>query len=115
MHKANLTLILNRYDAMICVAGGFTMSSVKDKDIFEKYEKMDRMNFQSALLTAHLATKFLDEQGFLMLTGAAAVFQGPVNYAFAYGMSKQATHALALHLAERVDIPKTSSVCCILP
>ena len=45
MHKANLTLILNRYDAMICVAGGFTMSSVKDKDIFEKYEKMDMMNF----------------------------------------------------------------------
>ena len=50
-----------------------------------------------------------------MLTGAAAAFEGPVNYAFAYGMTKQATHALALHLAERDDIPKSSSVCCILP
>jgi hypothetical protein len=56
-------------------------------------------------MTAHLATKFLDEQGFLMLTGAATVFEGPVNYAFGYAMTKQATHALALHLAERVDIP----------
>ena len=73
------------------------------------------MNFQSTLLTAHLATNFLDEQGFMMLTGAAAVFQSPVNYAFAYGMTKKATHALALHLAERVDVPKTSTVCCIIP
>ena len=46
------------------------------------------MNFQSALLTGHLATHYLDEQGFLMLTGAAPVFEGPVNYAFAYAMTK---------------------------
>ena len=81
------------------------MGSVKDADVLDKYEKMDKMNFQSALMTAHLATKFLDEQGFLMLTGAATVFEGPVNYAIGYAMSKQATHALALHLSERVDIP----------
>ena len=30
-------------------------------------------------------------------------------------MTKQTTHALALHLAERTDIPKTSTVCTILP
>lgn len=54
------------------------------------------MNAQSALLTGHLASRYLGEQGFLCLTGAATVFEGPVNYAFAYGMSKQATHALAL-------------------
>ena len=50
-----------------------------------------------------------------MLTGAATVFAGPVNYAFGYALSKSTTHALVLNLAERVDIPKTSSVCCILP
>ena len=115
MHNAKLTPTLNSYDTIICVAGGFTMGSAKDKDVFVKFEKMDKMNFQSALLTAHLAPKFLDEKGFLMLTGAAAVFQSPANYAFAYGMTKKATHALALHLDERADIPKTSTVCCILP
>jgi len=97
------------------MTGGFTMGSIKDTDVFVKFEKIDKMNFQSALLTAHLATKFMDEQGFLMLTEAAAVFKSPVNYAFAYGMTKKATYALALHLAERVDVPKTSTVCCILP
>jgi len=29
---------------MITVAGGFDMGSVKDKDVFEKYDKLDKMN-----------------------------------------------------------------------
>ena len=91
------------------------MSSVRDVDIHEKFEEMDRMNFQSALLAGHLSTRFLSEQGFLMFTGAAAVFEGPVNFAIAYAMSKQATHALAVNMAERVDIPATSTVVTILP
>lgn len=32
------------FDSIICLAGGFEMGSVKDKDIFEKYEKLDKMN-----------------------------------------------------------------------
>ena len=91
------------------------MGAIKDNDIFEKYERLDRMCAQSALLTGHLAARFLGEQGFLCLTGAAAVFEGPVNFAFAYGVTKQATHGIALQLAERVDIPKTSDVVTILP
>lgn len=103
------------YNSIICTAGGFEMGTIRDGDVLEKYEKLDRMCGQSALLTGHLAAHYLAEQGFLCLTGAAAVFQGPVNYAFAYGMTKQATHAVALQLAERTDIPKSASVCCILP
>ena len=81
------------------------MGSVKDDNIFEVYEKMDRMNTRSAILTSHLATKYLAEHGLLLLTGASSVFTGPVNYAFAYGVAKSATHALALQMAERTDIP----------
>ena len=47
------------FDSIICVAGGFAVSSVKDNDVIEKYLEMDKMNFQSALLTSHLSTKFL--------------------------------------------------------
>lgn len=50
-----------------------------------------------------------------MLTGSAAVFEGPVNYAYAYAMSKAATHALALSLAKRTEIPESADVCTILP
>ena len=76
---------------------------------------MDKLNFQTALLTGHLSTKYLAPNGFLMLTGAAAVFEGPVNFAYGYAMSKAATHNLALQLAERTEIPESASVCTILP
>ena len=75
------------------------MGSVKDMGIFEAYEEQDRINFQTALLAGHFASHILSPRGFLMLTGAAAVFEGPVNFAYPYAMSKAATHALALHLA----------------
>ena len=50
-----------------------------------------------------------------MFSGAAAVFEGPVNFAYAYAMSKSATHALALQMAERSEIPASSTVVTILP
>ena len=51
----------------------------------------------------------------LMLTGAAAVFEGPVNFAYAYAMSKAATHSLALHLAQRTELPPSSDTITLLP
>lgn len=33
------------YDAIICVAGGFGCSNIKDDNIFEAYEEQDRINF----------------------------------------------------------------------
>ena len=103
------------YDAIIISSGSFEAGSVKDSDIFEVYDRVDKANFQSALLGGHLASHFLNQKGFLMFTGAAAVFEGPVNFAYAYSMSKSATHALALHMAERTEIPESSSVVTILP
>ena len=35
----------SEYDAIVCVAGGFDLSNVKDMDIFKKYEEQDRINF----------------------------------------------------------------------
>ena len=73
------------------------------------------MCFQSALLTGHLATKYLGPQGLLVFTGAAAVFEGPVNFAIGYAMSKSATHSLSLQMSTLAELPSTSTVCCILP
>mmetsp|Transcript_31882 Transcript_31882/g.28230 ORF Transcript_31882/g.28230 Transcript_31882/m.28230 type:complete len:134 (-) Transcript_31882:20-421(-) len=73
------------------------------------------MNFQSALMAAHIATRQLSEEGFLLFTGAAGPFEGPANWAFAYSLTKATTHSLALHMAAGKDIPEKSSVCTILP
>lgn len=103
------------YNSIVCTAGGFQVSHISDNDILEKFHEIDKSCFQSALLTGHLSTKYLAPQGLLVFTGAAAVFEGPVNFAYGYAMSKAATHALALQMAERTEIPESSTVCCILP
>lgn len=51
----------------------------------------------------------------LLLTGAAAVFEGPVTFAYPYYFAKSATHSLAMLLAERTELPETSTVVTILP
>ena len=97
------------------MAGGFDVGNVKDKTIFENFHTQDKINFQPALLAAHMSTQHLAEQGLLMFTGAAAVFEGPVNFAYGYYLAKSTTHALALQMAERKEIPETCSVVTILP
>ena len=42
------------------------------------------------------------------------MFEGPVNRAFGFGITKQMTHAICLQLAERKEL-KGGDVCCILP
>ena len=63
-----------QYQSIICVAGGFDVGEVNDSDVFEKFERLDKMNFQSALMAAHLATRQLSDQGFLLFTGAAGPY-----------------------------------------
>ena len=113
--KADCQAFSKEYDSIICVAGGFGISNIKDANILEAYEEQDRINFQPALMTAHLATEQLSAQGMLMFTGAAAVFEGPVNFAYAYYIAKSATHSLALQMSERKEIPESASVITILP
>ena len=43
--KSNVCCLNYSYDSIICVAGGYEGGSVKDKDVFEKFAKLDRMNF----------------------------------------------------------------------
>ena len=50
-----------------------------------------------------------------MLTGSAAAFEGPVNYAYGFSLSKMTTHALALQMATRTELPENATVITILP
>jgi len=104
-----------KYDSIICVAGGFDVGSVSDISIFEQYAHQDKINFQTALLSGHIATQGLRDEGLLMFSGAAAVFEGPVNFAYAYYLAKSTTHALALQMAERKEIPENSTVVTMMP
>ena len=50
-----------KYNSIICVAGGFDVGNVKDKSIFENFHTQDKINFQPALLAAHMSTQHLAE------------------------------------------------------
>jgi len=99
----------------MCVAGGWVGGSIKDADIFNEVDLMFKLNVQTSLLTGHLATKFLNNQGLLVFTGAAVPFREPTPNMLAYGLSKTATHAIALNMSQGNDIPKDSVVTSILP
>ena len=116
VQAATLTKSLQgKYGAILCVAGGFTMGSIASADIFAQWRQMMELNVMPSLLAAHLATKFLSDQGLLVFTGAAGPFQTPTPGLLAYSLSKNAVHSLALNMAARTDIPSITSVLTILP
>jgi len=110
--RVNLT---SKFDAIICVAGGFGMGPISDPEVFEQLDKMLSVNLYPAILAGHLACSFLNEEGLLVLTGAAAVFKDVTPGLLAYGLSKTATHSLALNLAKREGLPSNCTVATLLP
>lgn len=58
------------------------------------------MNLNPCLLAAHIATKYLADDGLVVFTGAAAVFKEPQPDMIAYSISKTGVHSLALNLTE---------------
>ena len=76
---------------------------------------MIEINLYPSLLTCHLATTFLNDNGIVVLTGSAAVFKDVTPGNLGYGLAKTAVHCLALNLATRENIPSTATVSTILP
>jgi len=80
---------------------------------------MVEMNFQSAFGAAQLAAECLDDDGMVVLTGAAGVAgDSTVSFAIGYGMTKAATHKLAETMAYEPDasgLPAGTRTLCMLP
>mmetsp|Transcript_19704 Transcript_19704/g.38545 ORF Transcript_19704/g.38545 Transcript_19704/m.38545 type:complete len:239 (-) Transcript_19704:2800-3516(-) len=101
-------------DAVVHVAGGFAMGGIKDG--VQPVQKMWEMNAQSAFTAAALAAECLGPQGLLVLTGAQAARKaGGTGFAAGYGMSKAATHQLAMDFANDFCYNSQRNCRCILP
>eukprot|EP00002_Diphylleia_rotans_P007817 TRINITY_DN17485_c0_g1_i1.p1 TRINITY_DN17485_c0_g1~~TRINITY_DN17485_c0_g1_i1.p1 ORF type:complete len:231 (+),score=55.68 TRINITY_DN17485_c0_g1_i1:59-751(+) len=103
-----------KVDAVICVAGGWNGGYPKDDDVFTSLENMYNMNMKSALLAAHIASRFLKEDGLFVLTGASAAL-GPTPFMVAYGMTKAATHHLLDSVVADSNFPQGTRAVAILP
>ena len=104
-----------KVNAVVCAAGGFCMENIASDDVFAHVDKMLAMNLRTAVTTGHIASKYLAEDGLVMLTGAKAALS-PTNWAIAYGATKAATHHIIKSLAAETDaLPKGASIVGILP
>jgi len=104
-----------KYEAIVCVAGGFRTGNLKSEELLDDVEKMYEYNVKSAVCASLIATKFLQPNGILILTGAAAALN-PTPNLLAYGMSKACTHHLVRSLAQKDSgMPEGSIVTAILP
>ncbi|KYQ93835.1 dihydropteridine reductase [Tieghemostelium lacteum] len=102
-------------DTIVCAAGGWVGGNAADEGYLGSVQKMIDMNLYSAFGTAFLGSKFLNENGLLVLTGANAALQ-PTSFMIAYGATKAATHHLIKSLAQPDSgLPNNSTTVGILP
>ncbi|CAG8446154.1 9900_t:CDS:2 [Funneliformis caledonium] len=76
-----------KYDAILCVAGGFSMGNLAKGDFFETVDLMVKKILNSALIASKMSTVNLKEDGLLMLTGVS-VAKAAVHHLFDSIVSK---------------------------
>lgn len=127
--KTELLKHSEKYDSIICTAGGFNGSpllstgvKITDPNFFEAYNQMVKMNVDSTLLSsldadagAHLATQLLKKGGSLILTGASGVYRTAAPDIMSYALAKNMVHAIAHNLSKSKCLPEDTKVWTILP
>ncbi|GBC00678.1 hypothetical protein RclHR1_03940004 [Rhizophagus clarus] len=103
-----------KYDAILCVAGGFCMGNLAKEDFLETADLMLKKILNPSLIASKLSTVNLKEDGFLMLTGVADLQSTP-GY-IGYGIAKAAVHHLFNSIASKGrGLPKNTKFMAILP
>eukprot|EP00405_Crypthecodinium_cohnii_P030242 CAMPEP_0206500506 /NCGR_PEP_ID=MMETSP0324_2-20121206/52525_1 /ASSEMBLY_ACC=CAM_ASM_000836 /TAXON_ID=2866 /ORGANISM="Crypthecodinium cohnii, Strain Seligo" /LENGTH=241 /DNA_ID=CAMNT_0053987687 /DNA_START=69 /DNA_END=794 /DNA_ORIENTATION=+ len=87
------------FDAIVNVAGGFAMGSAKDDDMVANCRAMVDSSLYTSVMAAHVASKFLNPNGLLLLPGAAAALN-PTAWSLPYGICKVAVHHMVRSLAD---------------
>lgn len=108
--------ITNNFDCVINVAGGWRGESLKNEEIVIVNDLMHKQNVASAVLAAYLAKKYLNKNGLLVLTGAAAVKDNYNSNMLAYQLAKNSVHYLTEILAKNPEeLPENSKIITLLP
>ncbi len=104
-----------KLDAILNVAGGWAGGNAASAQFLQNSDLMWKQSVWSSIISASLATKFLNENGLLTLPGAAASLDATPGM-IGYGMAKAAVNHLTKSLAvESSGLPKGTVVTTILP
>ncbi len=112
-----LVPILNNQhlDAILNVAGGWAGGNAASDKLLQNSDLMWKQSVWSSLISASLASKYLNANGVLTLPGSAAALNATPGM-IGYGIAKAAVHQLSQTLAaENSGLPAQSFVAAILP
>lgn len=106
------------FDVVLNATLGFTAAGLNDDNLFETMDYMYRTSVESSLVTARLASKFMRDNGLLILIGSVAAL--PATNApnmLGFGAAKASVHQIVHLLSASVgtDLPSESSVVAIVP
>ena len=108
--------IKNNFDCIINVAGGWRGETLKNEEIVIVHDIMHKQNVASSVLAAYLAKKYLNKNGLLVLTGAAAVKDNYGSNMLAYQLAKNSVHYLTEILAKNPqELPENAKIITLLP
>lgn len=116
--KCLMSSCAEKFDVVLNATLGFTAAGLFDDDLFETMDYMYRTSVESSLITARLASKFMRENGLLILIGSVAAL--PATNApkmLGYGAAKASVHQIVHLLSASVgtDLASGSSVVAIVP
>lgn len=105
-----------KFDAILCVAGGWAGGSAKAKTFVKNADLVWKQSVWSSTIAVRLAVKHLNDTGFLVLSGALPCLEGTPGM-MGYGMAKAAVHQLtkSLSIPEKAGLPARSVSLAILP
>lgn len=106
----------NNFDCIINVAGGWRGTSLKHEEIIVAHEILHKQNVASSVMAVYIAKKYLNKNGLLVLTGAAAVKDNMNSDMLAYRLAKSSVHYLTECLAQNPEeLPENAKIITLLP
>lgn len=104
-----------KLDAILNVAGGWAGGNAASDQFLSNCDLMWKQSVWSSVISASIATKFLQNAGVLTLPGAA-IHNKPTPGMIGYGMAKSAVHHLTKSLsAKESGMPPDSFVGALMP
>lgn len=92
---------IKSFDCVINAAGGFKTGNINDSSVVKIMSELLEKNLLSAVTAAHLASKFLVNDGLLVFVGSSKVFKENCYGILLYQTAKTALHSFALGLKEK--------------
>ena len=100
MEQVKVELGGEKIDAIINVAGGWAGGNIADEGIIDSSDLMWKQSVHSSIISGKIAVSHMNNNGLLVLPGAAAAAEGGTSFMMGYGMAKAAVHHLVKSLAQ---------------